>query len=186
MNCMAQAFGAPVTVTAHMWVRNASRASKPGRSRPSMWSTVWMSRLYSSIWRRPMTLMLPGTQIRDLSLRSTSVHMVSSDSSLGESSSSRMAAASPMGSAPRAIVPAIGQVSTRSPVTRTYISGDAPTRYSAAPRLKMNSYGAGLRCRSRSKNAAGEPHRAWNTWLGVTSNRSPAANRSRACTTTSA
>ena len=49
MNCMAQVLGAPVTVTAHMWVRNASSASNPGRSRPSMWSTVWMSLLYISI-----------------------------------------------------------------------------------------------------------------------------------------
>ncbi len=86
-----------------------------------------------------MTLMLPGTQIRDLSLRSTSVHMVSSDSSFGELSSVRMASASSSGLAPRAIVPAIGQVSTRSPVTRTYISGDAPTRYSSSPRLRKNS-----------------------------------------------
>ena len=55
MNCIAQAFGAPVTVTAHMWVRNASSASNPGRSRPSMWSTVWIRRLYISICRRPIT-----------------------------------------------------------------------------------------------------------------------------------
>ena len=130
--------------------------------------------------------MLPGTQIRDLSLRSTSVHIVSSDSSLGEASSARMASASPSGSSPRAIVPAIGQVSTRSPVTRTYISGDAPTRYSPAPRLRKNSYGAGLRSRSRSKNAAGDAHGAWKTWLGTTSNRSPQANRSRAWATTCA
>ena len=66
-----------------------------------------------------------------------------------------MFAASSSGSVPRAIVPEIGQVSTRSPVTRTYISGDAPTRCSAvpfgpAPRLNRNSYGAGLRSRSRS------------------------------------
>ena len=130
MNCMAQAFGAPVTVTAHMWVRKASSASNPGSSRPSMWSTVWISRLYISICRRPITRTLPGTQTRDLSLRSTSVHMVSSDSSLAEPSSTAMLAASSSGSAPRAIVPEIGQVSTRSPLTRTYISGDAPTRYS--------------------------------------------------------
>jgi hypothetical protein len=83
-------------------------------------------------------------------LRSTSVHMVSSDSSFGESSRVRMFSASSSGPAPRAIVPAIGQVSTRSPVTRTYISGDAPTRYSPSPRFRKNSYGAGLRCRSRS------------------------------------
>jgi hypothetical protein len=36
MNCIAQVFGAPVTVTAHMWVSSASSASNPGRSRPSM------------------------------------------------------------------------------------------------------------------------------------------------------
>ena len=45
MNCMAQALGAPVTVTAHMWVRNASSAaSEPSRAAakqlPPMWSTV--------------------------------------------------------------------------------------------------------------------------------------------------
>ncbi len=155
MNCMAQAFGAPVTVTAHMWVRNASIASNPGRSRPSMWSTVWISRLYISICRRPITCTLPGTQTRDLSLRSTSVHMVSSDSSLAEPSSLAMLAASSSGSAPRAMVPEIGHVSTRSPATRTYISGEAPTRYSpppaaAGPRLNRNSNGAGFRSRSRS------------------------------------
>ncbi len=133
-----------------MWVRNASSASNPGRSLPSTWSTVWMTRLYISIWRRPMTWTLPGTQTRDLSLRSTSVHMVSSDSSFGEPSRVRMFSASSSGPAPRGIVPEIGQVSTRSPVTRTYISGDAPTRYSPSPRLNMNSYGAGLRCRSCS------------------------------------
>ena len=47
-----------------------------------------------------------------------------------------MLAASSSGSAPRAIVPEIGQVSTRSPFTRTYISGDAPTRYSPPPRQR--------------------------------------------------
>ena len=101
MNCMAQVLGAPVTVTAHMWDRNASSASNPGRSLPSMWSTVCMSREYISIWRRPITRTLPGTQTRDLSLRSTSVHMVSSDSSLAELSSARMFSASSSGSAPR-------------------------------------------------------------------------------------
>ena len=115
MNCMAQILGAPVTVTAHMWVRNASSASNPVCSRPSTWSTVWISRLYISICRRPMTLTVPGTQTRDLSLRSTSVHMVSSDSSLAESSSVRMFSASSSGPAPRAIVPEIGQVSDPVP-----------------------------------------------------------------------
>jgi len=79
-----------------------------------------------------------GTQMRDLSLRSTSVHIVSSDSSLAELSSARIWAASAMASRPRAIVPEIGQVSTRSPATRTYISGEAPTRYSASPRFIKN------------------------------------------------
>ena len=147
MNCMAQVLGAPVTVTAHMCDKNASSASSPGRSRPSMWSTVWIRRLYISIWRRPITLTLPGTDTRDLSLRSTSVHMVSSDSSLAELSRVRMFSASPRGSAPRRIVPEIGHVSTRSPLTRTYISGEAPTRLSPSPRLKKNSYGAGFTCR---------------------------------------
>ena len=135
MNSMAASLGAPVTVTAQVWVRKASRQSKPARRRPSTWSTVWMSREYISICRRPMTCTEPGRQTRDLSLRSTSVHMVSSDSSFSELSSARICAASEIGSPPRAIVPEIGQVSTRSSSTRTYISGDAPTRYSPSPRL---------------------------------------------------
>ena len=52
---IAQSFGAPVTVTAQAWLRNPSSASNSGRSSPSTWSTVWISREYSSIWRRPMT-----------------------------------------------------------------------------------------------------------------------------------
>src|SRR5580692_11250956 len=57
-----------------------------------------MSRLYISICRRPMTRTVPGTHTRDLSLRSTSVHMVNSDSSFKLFSSSRMASASLSGS----------------------------------------------------------------------------------------
>ena len=37
---VAQSVGAPVTVTAQAWVRNASSESKPGRRMPSTWSTV--------------------------------------------------------------------------------------------------------------------------------------------------
>ena len=84
-----------------------------------------------------MTWTLPGSQMRDLSLRSTSVHMVSSDSSFDELSSALMRSASSMGSRPRAMVPEMGHVSTRGPSTRTYISGDAPTRWSHPPRLMM-------------------------------------------------
>ena len=81
--------------------------------------------------RRPSTFTVPGTETRDLSLRSTSVHMVSSDSSLAEESSSRMLSASCIGSPVRRTVPAIGQVSTRSPSIRTNISGEAPTNCSS-------------------------------------------------------
>ena len=135
MNCIAHALGAPVTVTAHAWDRNASSASKPGRSVPSTWSTVWISREYISIWRRPITRTEPGSQTRDLSLRSTSVHIVSSDSSFSELSSALICSASSIALPPRRIVPEIGQVSTRRPSTRTNISGDAPTRYSPSPRF---------------------------------------------------
>ena len=62
----------------------------PSRSRPSIWSTVWIRREYISIWRRPMTRTEPGSQTRLLSLRSTSEHMVSSDSSFFELSSLRI------------------------------------------------------------------------------------------------
>ncbi len=77
-----------------------------------------------------MTLTLPATQTRDLSLRSTSVHIVNSLSSFFELSSSRMRSASSRASRPRLIVPLIGQVSMRLPSTRTYISGEADTRNS--------------------------------------------------------
>ena len=82
-----------------------------------------------------MTRTLPGSHTRDLSLRSTSVHMVSSDASFSEVRSLRICSASPMASAPRATVPEMGQVSIRRPSTRTYISGDAATRYSPSPRF---------------------------------------------------
>ena len=83
---------------------------------------------------------LPATQTRDLSLRSTSVHIVNSLSSFFELSSWRICSASSIASAPRLIVPQIGQVSMRrfpSLVfsTRTYISGEAETRNSPSPRL---------------------------------------------------
>ena len=42
---------------------------------------------------------------------------------------------SEIASSPRLIVPEIGQVSTRRPLTRTNISGEAPIRYSPSPRL---------------------------------------------------
>ena len=102
-----------------------------------------------------MTRTLPGSQMRALSLRSTSVHMVSSASSLADSSSRRIWAASSSASRPRAMVPAMGAVSTRSPSTRTYISGDAPIRYSASPRFTRKPYGAGLRARSRRNTSEG-------------------------------
>ena len=35
MNCIAASLGAPVTVTAQVWARKPSSASKPSRSRPS-------------------------------------------------------------------------------------------------------------------------------------------------------
>ena len=41
--------------------RGTRRARRsPGAARPSTWSTVWISREYISIWRRPITRTLPG------------------------------------------------------------------------------------------------------------------------------
>src|SRR5262249_28327909 len=105
--------------------------------------------------RRPITRTVPGTQIRDLSLRSTSVHIVSSDSSFDEDSNFRICVASLIESDPRGMVPAMGQVSTRLPETRTYISGDAPIRYSLPPRLIRKPYGAGFRSQSVLKTWEG-------------------------------
>mmetsp|Transcript_13140 Transcript_13140/g.43880 ORF Transcript_13140/g.43880 Transcript_13140/m.43880 type:complete len:296 (-) Transcript_13140:352-1239(-) len=200
MNRAAHDFGAPVTVTAQVWHRNASSASNPSRRYPSTWSTVWMRREYISICRLPSTATEPGTQMRDLSLRSTSVHIVSSDSSLVEPSSSRTCEASSRASAPRSIVPEIGHVSTRSlpstRSTRTNISGDAPTRYSprswpaihfsaaspaskyfAPPRFIKNPYGDGLRflkVRKRLEGGAGEV--VDHCWERTTSKRFPTSN----------
>ncbi len=79
--------------------------------------------------------MVPGSQTRALSLRSTSVHMLSSNSSFSEFKSWRICSASPIASVPRAIVPEIGQVSTLRPSERTNISGEAETRNSPSPRF---------------------------------------------------
>jgi hypothetical protein len=46
----------PVTVTAHVWHRNASRESKPSRRYPSTWSTVCISFEYISICLRPASI----------------------------------------------------------------------------------------------------------------------------------
>ena len=96
-----------------------------------------------------------------------------------------MLAASSSGSAPRAIVPEIGQVSTRSPLTRTYISGDAPTRYSPSPEVEEELVRRRVALPQPLVEArTGDAHGAWKTWPGTTSNRSPRANRSLACSTT--
>ena len=76
--------------------------------------------------RRANNFTVPGRQIRDLSLRSTSVHMVSSTSSFSELYSARMRSASSMALSPRRAVPDMGELSTLSPSTRTNISGEAP------------------------------------------------------------
>src|SRR5690606_25015929 len=91
-----------------------------------------------------MTRTEPGSQTRLLSLRSTSEHIVSSLSSFLELSSLRICSESEIASSPRRMVPEIGQVSTRLPLTRTNISGEAPMRYSPPPRLMKNEYGEGL------------------------------------------
>src|SRR5690606_37958454 len=122
-----------------------------------------------------------------LSLRSTSVHIVSSDSSFDDSRSSRICAASSTALLPGAIVLEIGHVSTRRPSTRTYISGDAPTRNASCPRLMNKAYGAGLVWRSVRKIAEGwAAQGSTNVWLRTSSNRSPFLNASLAFATEAA
>jgi hypothetical protein len=70
----------PVTVTAHVWHRNASRESKPSRRYPSTWSTVCISFEYISICLRPasigericrlepLTITVPGSSQRTHSM----------------------------------------------------------------------------------------------------------------------
>jgi hypothetical protein len=92
-----------------------------------------------------------------------------------------------MASLPRRIVPEIGHVSTRRPSTRTYISGEAPIRYSSSPRFMRKPYGAGLRTRSRPNTLAGESTAdSKKVWPGTTSKRSPRRNDSFAVRTTAA
>mmetsp|Transcript_100904 Transcript_100904/g.291829 ORF Transcript_100904/g.291829 Transcript_100904/m.291829 type:complete len:217 (-) Transcript_100904:764-1414(-) len=147
-----------------------------------------MSRLYISICRRPMTFTVPCWQIRDLSLRSTSVHMVISDSSFGSARMVLMFSASSKASLPRLIVPLIGHVSTRSPCallsTRTNISGDAPTRNSSSPRFIRKPYGDGFRSCKRLKIVLGNDSQGSRKVCESTaSKRSPRANFSLATST---
>jgi len=104
-----------------------------------------------------MTFTEVDSQTRYLSFRSTSVHIVSSASSLVEFNKVRMRSASSTASSPREIVPLIGHVSMRRSATRTNISGEAATRNSPSPRLINAPYGAGF-ARCSSLNAAlGKP-----------------------------
>ena len=185
MNCIAHSFGAPVTVTAQVWVRKASSASKPSRSMPSTWSTVWISREYISIWRRPITRTDPGSQTRDLSLRSTSVHMVSSDSSFCELSSARICRASAMASPPRAMVPEIGQVSTRSPLDAHEHLGRGADQVLALAEVDEEAVGRRVELAQPAEHvarqAAGTARK--KVWPGTTSNRSPRGTTPSPCRT---
>mmetsp|Transcript_47538 Transcript_47538/g.133828 ORF Transcript_47538/g.133828 Transcript_47538/m.133828 type:complete len:218 (+) Transcript_47538:1160-1813(+) len=147
-----------------------------------------MSRLYISICRRPMTFTVPCLQIRDLSFRSTSVHMVISDSSFGSARMVLMFSASSKASLPLRIVPLMGQVSTRRPLaffsTRTNISGEAPTKHSSSPRFITKPYGDGLRSWRRLKIVLGsEGHGSRKVCESTASKRSPRANFSFATST---
>ena len=67
--------------------------------------------------------------------------MLSSNSSFSEFSSCRICSASPIASAPRAMVPEIGQVSTRRPSERTNISGDAADQELALAEIDQRAIG---------------------------------------------
>ena len=67
--------------------------------------------------------------------------------SFGSASRRRSSSRSASRVTPRGSVPAMGRVSTTSPVTRTSISGDAPTSVHSAVRSR-NMYGDGLMERS--------------------------------------
>ena len=71
--------------------------------------------IVSSVAIVGVTCTEPALQMRDLSLRSTSVHMVSSLSSFLSLRICLMFSASSSASRPRLIVPEIGQVSHRHP-----------------------------------------------------------------------
>mmetsp|Transcript_39807 Transcript_39807/g.112494 ORF Transcript_39807/g.112494 Transcript_39807/m.112494 type:complete len:234 (+) Transcript_39807:1207-1908(+) len=135
-----------------------------------------------------MTCTVPCSQIRDLSFRSTSVHIVISDSSFGSVRICLMFCASSRAFLPRRIVPLMGHVSTRRPwrffSTRTNISGEAPTRNSSLPRLMRKPYGDGLRFWRRWKSSLGGSRQgSRKVWDSTASKRSPRANFSLALST---
>ena len=70
-------------VPRRVWkLRRGSHALGTARAPAAEEGCMGRATLHISIWRRPMTETEPSLQMRDLSLRSTSVHIVSSDSSL--------------------------------------------------------------------------------------------------------
>ncbi len=93
-----------------------------------------------------VTVTLPVRHTRPTSLRPRSTSMRCSARSFSLSRSSRSSSASRSGVAPRRRVPAIGWYSTVRPVTRTSISGEAPTMSHAGAEMK-NMYGEGLMLR---------------------------------------
>ena len=124
---MALTFGAPETVPAGNTAANASNMSAPARRRPATCETMcctWLNRL---IRMSSSTRTEPYSHTRPMSLRPRSTSIVCSASSFSSASSSRASRSSAAESPVTGRVPAIGNVSTSLPVTRTSISGEAPT-----------------------------------------------------------
>jgi len=110
-----------------------------------------------------MTRTEPGSQTRDLSLRSTSLHMVSSDSSFSnQAARDAVGVGERIAGAPR--VPAMGQVSTRRPSTRTNISGEAPivVRRRTGGKIRMG-WGSPPECARNSSDGLPE-YGVWKDW----------------------
>ena len=128
--------GAPVTVTAQVWLRKPSSASNPSRNLPfDMVDGVDQPGIHLDL---PAADHLDPAGLADPRLV-VAVH-VGTHGQFGlvlgrVEQRPDLGGVARSASAPRAMVPEIGQVSIRRPSTRTYISGDAATRNSPSPRL---------------------------------------------------
>jgi len=128
-NCMAQSFGAPVTVTARHG-QEASSASNPGRSMPS--DMIDGMKQFSSRSRSPprQNLMVRAPDRALVVAVDIGAH-VRSNSSFCELGLADLLG-SPIASVPRAMVPDIGQVSTRRPSERHENFGEPHQKFAVA------------------------------------------------------
>ena len=132
MISMARTLGAPDKVPAGKVARKTSRLDMPSFSVPSTFETMCCTCEYFSMMNLSVTLTLPISAIRPMSLRARSISMTCSAISLGSANNSVASLISCSGVAPRGRVPASGRMViffllSGIPSLRTRISGELPT-----------------------------------------------------------